>query len=63
MSATLGEVLVFDVTAGQTGFFQFLNCAGHIFRATKTGVGIDNRRDIHRLCDIACQLHDFGQGQ
>ena len=55
MSAALRKFLIFDVAAGQARAFQFVNRARDILRAAKTGVGIDNRRNLHRLRDVTRQ--------
>ena len=59
MSAAFGKFLVFDMTTGQTCSFEFADCARHIFRTSKTSVGIDNRRNFHRTGDVARQVRHF----
>ena len=59
MSAALWKFLVFNVTTGQTGGFEFTDRAANIFGAAKSRVGIDNCRNLHRLCDVAGQLRHF----
>ncbi len=52
MSATLGKFLVLDVTTRQTRAFQFADRSRHIFRASKTGVRINNRGDFYRVRNV-----------
>ena len=49
MSAALRKFLIFDVTTGQTGAFEFSNRSPDILRSAETGVGIDDRRNFHRF--------------
>ena len=63
MSATFRKFLVFEMTTGQPGAFQFMNRARRILRAAESGIGIDNRRNFHRLRDESGQHRDFGQRQ
>src|ERR1700757_2979591 len=63
MSTALGKFLIFNVATGQACLFQFTNRAGHVLRATETGVRIDNCGNCYRTCNIPCEPDDLGHRQ
>ena len=63
MSATFWKFLVFNVTSRQPSALKFANCPRHIFRSAKTGIGINNRRNVHGVDDVSGQLRYLGQGK
>ena len=63
MTAALRKFLVLDVAAGEPGFFQIANCLRDTFAFTKAGVGIDNRRNSHRLRNITGKRYHFVSAQ
>ncbi len=59
MSAAFRKFLIFDVTAGQSGFFQFANCSGNFFAFAETSVRIDDRGNPHRMRDVTGEPDNF----
>ena len=63
MAATLGPALVFDVHAGDTGFFVVADGAARVNRIAVAGVGIGYHGKFARIDDAACVVDHLGCGQ
>ena len=61
MPATFGKFLIFQMTAGQSRTFEFVNGPPDILGAAEPGIGINDRGDLDRACNEAGQRGDFIQ--
>jgi hypothetical protein len=63
MAAALGPALVFDMHAGDAGFFIIADRAARVDRVAVAGVGIGDNGQLARIDDAARVVDHFGRGQ
>ena len=59
MAAAFGKFLILEMTTGEPRTFQLVDCASDILRSAEAGIGIDDRRNFHRLRHETGERRDF----
>ena len=61
VAAPLGVDLVLDVETGNAGILERLNGPGDVHRLAKTGIRIDERRQVGHPRDLAATVRHLGE--